>query len=253
MTLNFFTGAEVASRYAASRPSLHHHAIEWIRHQIPLPVPRALDVGCGTGLSTAPLMDAAAFVVGVDPSEAMLRLARERVRSAFVLGDGNRLPFQDDSFQLVTLSSAIHWLSGEGVRETARVLLAGGWLASYDVWFVAKMRDEPKFEDWMHSLPYPAVSKRNHSGEEIAAAGLYHLKRGDSEYWVTMDAERLTSYLMTHSERLAAVREGRETESEQRAFLRDGIARFFGRDQEREVRFGLGIDLYERRSDGVNS
>ena len=248
MTLNFFTGEEVALRYAASRPSLHHHATDWIRDRIPFPIPRALDVGCGTGLSTAPLREIADSVVGVDPSEAMLRLGRERVRAPLVLADGNRLPFRDGCFQLVSLSSAIHWLSADGVSECARVLTVGCWLASYDVWFVAKMRGQPDFEQWMHSLSnYPQVSKRNHTREEMAAVGLHHVLRGDSEYWITMDRDRLTDYLMTHSERLAAVRAGQETTAEQRSFLRDGMAPFFGGHTNREVRFGLAIDLYERR------
>jgi hypothetical protein len=81
----------------------------------------------------------------------------------------------------------------------------------------------------------------------MVSAGLRHVLRGDSEYWIAMEVEQLTDYIMTHSGRLAAVQEGRETESEQRSYLRDGIAPFFESLATPQVCFGLGIDLYARR------
>ncbi len=68
-----------------------------------LPPTTVLDVGCGTGFLTRHLKGE---VVGLDQSEAMLRIARERVPGAtFVRGDALALPFPDESFERVFTSN----------------------------------------------------------------------------------------------------------------------------------------------------
>jgi ubiquinone/menaquinone biosynthesis C-methylase UbiE len=64
-----------------------------------LPPTKVLDVGCGTGFLTRHLRGE---VVGLDQSEKMLKMARERVpRATFVRGDALDLPFPDASFERV--------------------------------------------------------------------------------------------------------------------------------------------------------
>ena len=68
-----------------------------------LPPVRVLDVGCGTGFFTRHLRGE---VVGLDQSEAMMEIARERVSwAAFVRGDALEMPFADRSFDRVFASS----------------------------------------------------------------------------------------------------------------------------------------------------
>jgi SAM-dependent methyltransferase len=63
---------------------------------------RVLDVACGTGFLMAHL---GSEVTGLDQSEAMLEVARERVPWAkLVRGDAFRMPFADDSFDRVFAS-----------------------------------------------------------------------------------------------------------------------------------------------------
>jgi ubiquinone/menaquinone biosynthesis C-methylase UbiE len=60
---------------------------------------RTLDVACGTGWLTQHLRGE---IVGLDASESMLEIARERVpHGEFVAGDALALPFGDDSFDRV--------------------------------------------------------------------------------------------------------------------------------------------------------
>jgi demethylmenaquinone methyltransferase/2-methoxy-6-polyprenyl-1,4-benzoquinol methylase len=64
-----------------------------------LPPARTLDVACGTGWMTQHLRG---DIVGLDASESMLEIARERVpHGEFVVGDALSLPFEDLSFDRV--------------------------------------------------------------------------------------------------------------------------------------------------------
>ena len=64
-----------------------------------LPPARTLDVACGTGFLTRHLHGE---VTGLDQSERMLEIARERMPAArFVCGDALDLPFPADSFDRV--------------------------------------------------------------------------------------------------------------------------------------------------------
>ena len=69
---------------------------------------RVLEVGVGTGLSL-PLFPRDSRVVGVDLSRPMLQKAIHRVRNgdgrraALIEGDGNELPFADETFDAVLM------------------------------------------------------------------------------------------------------------------------------------------------------
>ena len=83
--------------------------LQWVR----LEPRRILDLGTGTG-KAAPALVArfpAAEVIGVDLTPAMLRVAASRPdRAAFlVCADAARLPFADQSIDLVFSSLALHW------------------------------------------------------------------------------------------------------------------------------------------------
>lgn len=72
---------------------------------------RLLDVATGTGGQARAFAATAQEVVGVDMSEAMLRVARRKNRApniAFRQVDAARLPFEDRSFDAACISFALH-------------------------------------------------------------------------------------------------------------------------------------------------
>ncbi len=98
-----------------------------------------LDVGCGTGTATCMMAKAIGpegHVVGLDPSSAMLTVAKSMVRRyscasvEWVLGTGENLPFDDNVFDRVTAQFSLrnmnHWT--EGLQEMVRVLKQDGQL-----------------------------------------------------------------------------------------------------------------------------
>jgi ubiquinone/menaquinone biosynthesis C-methylase UbiE len=93
--------------------------------RVPGPVERALDVGTGTGAGARAIASRLpeAKIVGVDVSPGMLREARRlSPELSFVEGDAADLPFDAESFDLVTNANMIPFLD-----EVARVLKPGGW------------------------------------------------------------------------------------------------------------------------------
>jgi len=93
------------------------------------PGQRVLDLGAGTGVSTAELARSGAYAVGADLSLGMLREGR-RVRpgTPLVAGDALALPFPDATFDAVTISFALRNVvdPAAALREMARVTKPGG-------------------------------------------------------------------------------------------------------------------------------
>jgi demethylmenaquinone methyltransferase/2-methoxy-6-polyprenyl-1,4-benzoquinol methylase len=100
---------------------------------------RALDLCCGTGDIAFALEDAGAEVIGVDFSPAMLEVARKRSlrkKSAaqFMVGDALQIPFEDCSFDVVSIGYGLRNLSSweRGLAEMLHVLRPGGRLLALD-------------------------------------------------------------------------------------------------------------------------
>lgn len=104
-----------------------YHAV--LAHAGVGPGMRHLDVGCGAGMATALSVSLGATVSGLDASEALLEIARERTPSGdFRKGDLEALPFDDDSFDLVTGFNAFQFAGNpaQALREAGRVTRTGG-------------------------------------------------------------------------------------------------------------------------------
>ncbi|WP_050930366.1 class I SAM-dependent methyltransferase [Aestuariivita boseongensis] len=88
-----------------------------------------LDAGCGAGMACALSASLGAAVAGLDASEEMLKIARDRTPSGyFRQGDLEALPFEDDSFDVVTGFNAFQYAGdpAQALREAGRVTRPGG-------------------------------------------------------------------------------------------------------------------------------
>ena len=102
---------------------------------------KVLDVSCGPGLVAREFARHASHVTGIDITEAMINLARERARDnnlanlSWEIGNAIPLPFDDDSFTLViTRYSFHHFLEPEkALSEMIRVCKPGGRVLVADV------------------------------------------------------------------------------------------------------------------------
>ena len=105
---------------------------------------RVLDVGCGSGVVTraiAARVGATGRVVGLDPSEALLSVARETAdasdvgsRIEFRTGSARSLPFPDASFDAaIAVTVLAHMHDGAAaIPELIRVVRPGGRVGVFD-------------------------------------------------------------------------------------------------------------------------
>lgn len=92
---------------------------------------RVLDIAAGTGTSSAAIARAGARVTALDFSPGMVAVGRQRhPEIEFVEGDAQQLPFDDASFEAVTISFGLRNVNDPhcALAEMRRVLVPGGRL-----------------------------------------------------------------------------------------------------------------------------
>jgi ubiquinone/menaquinone biosynthesis C-methylase UbiE len=136
----------------------------------------ALDAACGTGRHAATLVEFGHRVVGVDTTEAMLAIAREKAPAAdFRSGRLEQLPVEDESVDLITCALALtHVERLEPVmREFVRVLRPGGQAILTDIHPVATMTGGiAGFPDGDITRGIPYVRNLTHQVSEYVTAFL---------------------------------------------------------------------------------
>jgi SAM-dependent methyltransferase len=114
-----------------------------------------LDVGCGTGALAGALAEREhAKVWGVEPSEDMLAVARQRVPREVGLrvGTAEQLPFRDGWFERVVFSLVVHLVDRRrAFDEAARVLVQSGRVAIST--FAPEHFDGFWLNRWFPSIP----------------------------------------------------------------------------------------------------
>jgi SAM-dependent methyltransferase len=164
-----------------------------------------LEVGCGTGVvlrDLVPLVGRGGRIAGVDPSRAVLAAARRFCRGTGVNirhGDGAKLPFTDDGFDVtLAVTVLLHVADPVAVvREMARVTRPGGRVAVQDQDFgtVALAHPDRVLTDRILDGVVNHIYEEPYSGRRLpavlAAAGLEGIRLRTDVYQET----RLTEYM----------------------------------------------------------
>ena len=164
MTSAYWPGTD----YAEAAQYVRGNFTELVDRFAPSPR-RILDVGCSTGISTAYL--AAAYpstpIVGVDLSPHFLSVAKDTTARTFpgvkfVHANAERLPFGDESFDLICMSYVTHELPGDAsqriLEECKRVLAPEGVVAIVDLDPI-KLRErlDSRFRRWLFEATEPHI------------------------------------------------------------------------------------------------
>lgn len=252
LKLRYFDSAEVASFYAASRPYFHPLVMDRVREVAKLSgrMDHGLDVGCGTGLSSVALLDLVYRVIGTDISPAMLRAARKEQGVSYIAATAERQPILDQSQDVLTISSAYHWVDPERfLHEVRRVLKPGGLFAVYENGFSGEMIGNPAFIDWARGEyvgRYPTPARRAGFSPHVAQVGFETLISERYENVVRFTPLQLAEYLTTQSNVINAVESGRITYEACREWLHEAVKPQFENEGGANFRFVGSIHLLRR-------
>jgi len=234
---NPFATASMAEGYARARPPLHAHIFKRIVALLGGTVHAevALDLGCGSGLSTRPLHAVARRVVGVDPVAPMLSLARAvSPQSAFIAARAEAVPLRSASVDLIAAAGSLNYADPPAaLREAARLLAPSGVLCVYDFSQGRTFQDSAALETWftefVRRYPRPASEAIPLDPEILAglATGFRVLASERFAIATPLSHTAYVDYLMTETNVAAAIRNG-VPESEIRAWLQDSLYPLFG-------------------------
>jgi SAM-dependent methyltransferase len=188
--------AAVADAYERSRPGYPEDAVRWLVGEEPRDI---VDLGAGTGKLTRSLVALGHRVIAVEPLPEMIAHLRKAVPGVTAVeGGAEAIPLAAGSADIVTAAQAFHWFDhGPALREIARVLRPGGWLAL--VW---NTRDDQ--EPWVAQLSEAAIGRETveerDAGEPIAESGLFEqVERASFPYVQRLDREGLVDLVLSRS------------------------------------------------------
>ncbi len=176
---------------------------------------RVLDLATGPGYIAEAFAGAAGEVVGVDLTDAMLAIAKERTKArgisnvSFRAADAQNLPFENGAFDVAVCRLALHHLQKplQVVREMARVCRAGGTVLVEDI-YASERRERAAYQDRWEILRDPSHVRTLPLSELLQLfrdAGLETdaLSTADD---LTPEVERWLATTKTTTERAAEIR-----------------------------------------------
>lgn len=145
-----------AKLYSVSRPQAPQEAVELVLQYLRKPKSElTVDLGSGTGLSTAIWKNHAARVVGIEPTQDMIRQARtDHPELEFIKASCYQTTLPSGSADVVTCSQSFHWMEPvSAIEEVDRLLARNGVFSVYDhAW--------PVSWDWEAELAYAKLLRK---------------------------------------------------------------------------------------------
>jgi SAM-dependent methyltransferase len=231
--MSLFASAEMARAYAEARPPLHAKMVAEALDGIPQAA-WAIDLGSGSGLSTRALLPFAERVIGIEPVDAMVDVARQIVPDAeFAMGGVESLPYESASCPLMAAAGSLNYCDvPQGFVEMQRVLAPGGLLLVYDF----SVGLAPELREWFAAFrakyPPPPPGTRTELDPETLSQYMPIQKSRVGDWKLSVSADFFLRYMLSETNVSQAVAAG-ETLDSIRDWCRPGIeAAFAGRELE---------------------
>jgi ubiquinone/menaquinone biosynthesis C-methylase UbiE len=254
--VNYFNPKTAAERYARGRPDFHSNTIRHIKDyiQIDNKLDKALDIACGTGLSTKALSEIAVNVYGTDTSQEMLKLALQSDTINYSIASAEQQPFADNYFDLITVSSAVHWFDiDKFLIEANRLLKSKSWLVLYENYFISEMLGYEHFTDWFRNVylkKYPSPPRHDTYSwtiENLISKNFTFVTEERFKNTIVFNKGQLALYFTTQSNIISAVEKNETTYEEVENWLDEELTSFFDNDETTQtINYGNWIKFLQR-------
>lgn len=244
---NPFDSGPAARRYASGRPYYHRTALAMAFDRMGTSHVRlALDIGCGTGLSSRAVRERADRVIAMDMSLAMLGAASSSAGVCFLAAEAERIPLPDASVDLATVGAAFHWFDQpRAFSELARVLNAGAALVVYSDFFHGRLAGRSGFAEWLKNsylAEFPTPARHAYFDPDAAeAAGFAAPSYDEDEILVPLTCVQLADYLLSQSNAAIAIESGRIGAAAMRDQIISETRVFFLDKKPTDVAFGVRV------------
>ena len=187
-----------------------------VRPYVPVPVARALDIGCGAGLSTHALQTFANQCIGVEPAEAMLQWSSKVAPEAdFVVGAAEAIPIGAGSVDLITAAGSLNYVDlNQFFGEAARILRPKGVLVVYDFSAGKSFREGAGLDHWFECFRnrYPPPPSEARVLDPIILSefdsGFQVSRHEQVEVTIELSPDFYLEYMLTETNVAFAVRRG---------------------------------------------
>ena len=254
--MNYFNPKTAAERYSKGRPDFHSNTIKHIKDYLHLDkkLNNALDIACGTGLSTKALLEIATNIYGTDTSQEMLNFASQSDKIHYSIASAEQQPFTDNNFDLITVSSGVHWFDiDKFLIEANRLLKSKSWLILYENYFISEMIGNEKFKVWFPDIylkKYPSPSRNDKyewTNENLNTKDFNFVTEEKFKNPITFDKKQLALYFTTQSNIIAAVEKNQTTYEQVENWLDQELASFFDNDDTTQtINYGNWIKFIQR-------
>ena len=177
-------------------------------------------------------------------------------RIKYSIAPAEHQPFDDNTFDLITVGSGVHWFNIDHfLVEANRLLKSRAWLILYENHFIAEMEGHEDFKTWFYDVylkkfPYPPRHKDySRANENLDPKNFDFVKEEKFKNPVSMTRRKLALYFTTQSNVIAAVENNSITYEEADQWLERELVSFYKDDSlSYTIHYGNWI-RYVRKSD----
>lgn len=235
----------VASLY--DRPEiLYSTIVEKYREKLPKNnnFKLALDIGCGTGISSFALKTMAEKIIGIDASLHMLKQAISDEQIDYLHASSEDIPFQDNYFDLLTVFVAFHFFDKKKfLLEAARVLKDDGKMFIAYTHFIGIQTDQ--YKDWLKNSFYkkypPTPVIRSAFPKEFLDDSFPALDEQSFPITTPVNLEDMVNLLMTMSGPCEELKKFKSTANEIKEWLTKELKNFFSERDALDFHWNISI------------
>ena len=253
--MRHFENKIIAERYDIGRPRLHELALRAFIEAIEQKAKwsNVLDIACGTGHSTVPLLDLSNYVMGIDISPSMIEIAkRNHSNIEFIVSSAESLPRDMKQFDAIFIANGFHWINKQELLSVIKALLKeNGWFVIYGLGSPKVMLGNNNYESWYKNeywKRYPNPTNAGGSFEHFVSTSNGLLGKHsliNIEQNIEMTCTELRAMITTQSNIHQAIENKISTIQEIDSYLDSVLPKFFTNEKE-SFPFNIQIQYSKR-------